>query len=275
MALSEPFPWEAYKARLVVVGFTQKQDIDYFDTYSLVTKITTIRALIALAVIHSLLIHQMDVKTTFLNGNLEEEIYMTQPEGFKIPGQENKVCKLRKSLYGLEQAPKQWYENFNNTLINNRFKVNSSDTCVYSKVFGADCILICLYVDDMLIFGTNMVLITDTKLFLSSHFEMKDVGEANVILSVKIRKNKTSLSLCQSHYVEKMLKKFDSFNVSPVRTPFDASKHLKKSKGDSVSKPEYANIISSVMYLMNYTRPDIAYAVSRLSRYTHNLDRYH
>ncbi|KAA0038918.1 Retrovirus-related Pol polyprotein from transposon TNT 1-94 [Cucumis melo var. makuwa] len=104
---------------------------------------------------------------------------------------------------------------------------------------------------------------------------MKDLGEADVILGVKIRKNKTSLSLCQSHYVEKILKKFDSFDVSPVRTPFDASKHLKKNKEDSVSQPEYAKIIGSVMYLMNYTRSDIAYAVSRLSRYTHNPDRYH
>ncbi|KAA0049695.1 Retrovirus-related Pol polyprotein from transposon TNT 1-94 [Cucumis melo var. makuwa] len=120
-----------------------------------------------------------------------------------------------------------------------------------------------------------MELMTDTKFFLSSHFEMKDLGEADVILGVKIRKNKTSLSLCQSHYVEKILKKFDFFDVSPVRTPFDASKHLMKNKGDSVSQPEYAKIIGSVMYLMNYTRPDIAYAVSRLSRYTHNPDRYH
>ncbi|KAL4032876.1 hypothetical protein IC575_005959 [Cucumis melo] len=127
----------------------------------------------------------------------------------------------------------------------------------------------------MLIFGTNMELITETKLFLSSHFEMKDLGEADVILGVKIRKNKTSLSLCQSHYVEKILKKFDSIDVSPVRTPFDASKHLKKNKGDSVSQPEYAKIIGSMMYLMNYTRLDIAYVVSRLSKYTHNPDRYH
>ncbi|KAA0063949.1 ty1-copia retrotransposon protein [Cucumis melo var. makuwa] len=101
------------------------------------------------------------------------------------------------------------------------------------------------------------------------------LGEADVILGVKIRKNKTSLSLCQSHYVEKILKKFDSFDVSPVRTPFDTSKHLKKNKGDSVSQPEYAKIIGSMMYLMNYTRPDIAYAVSRLSRYTHIPNRYH
>ncbi|KAL0348974.1 UNVERIFIED_CONTAM: Retrovirus-related Pol polyprotein from transposon TNT 1-94 [Sesamum angustifolium] len=100
---------DKFKARLVVVGYTQKKGIDYFDTYSPVTKIATIRALIALSAINDLMIHQMDVKTAFLNGDLEEEIYMEQPEGFVVPGLESKVCKLRKSLYGLKQAPKQWW----------------------------------------------------------------------------------------------------------------------------------------------------------------------
>ena len=97
---------ERYKARLVIRGFDQKKGIDFFDTYSPVTKIATIRTLVALAVIHDLVVHQMDVKTDFLNGDLEEEIYMSQPEGCEVPGQENKVCKLRKSLYGIKQAPK-------------------------------------------------------------------------------------------------------------------------------------------------------------------------
>ena len=126
----------------------------------------------------------------------------------------------------------------------------------------------------MLIFTTNMELINNTELFLSSHFKIKDIGETIIILGVKIRKTENGLSLCQCHYVEKILKKFDSFDVSQMRTPYDASKHLKKNKRDNVSQPEYANIISSLMYLMNYTRPDIAYTVSRLSRYTHNPDRH-
>ncbi len=98
---------EKYKARLVAKGFSQKQNIDYFDTFALVTKISSVCVLIALASIYKLVIHQMDVKTTFLNGDLEEEIYMSQPEGCVVSGQENKVCKLLKSLYGLKQAPKQ------------------------------------------------------------------------------------------------------------------------------------------------------------------------
>ncbi|XP_074266326.1 uncharacterized protein LOC141588800 [Silene latifolia] len=156
--------------------------------------------------------------------DLLKEIYMLQPEGFVVKGQESKVYKLRKSLYGLKQAPKQWYEKFHNTLTDDGYITNNSDSCVYSKMFGSDCVIICLYVDDMLIL---------------------------------------------------VLKKFNSFDVTPARTPYDASISLCKNLGDSVSQEEYAKIIGSVMFLMNYTRPDIAYAVSRLSRYIHNPSAEH
>ena len=266
---------ERYKARLVVKGFTQKFGVDFFYTYSPVTKIATIRTLLALASSFKLIIHQMDVKTAFLNGDLEEEIYMVQPPGFVVPGQEHKVCKLKKSLYGLKQAPKQWYEKFHKTILSFGFVVNRADACVYSKMFGNDCVIICLYVDDMLIFGTHMRAIDETKALLSSKFEMKDLGEADVILGVKVTKTGNGFTLSQPHYVEKVLKKFNSFDVVPIKTPYDASIHLKKHDGNSVSQAEYAKIIGSLMFLMNYTRLDIAYVVSRLSRYTHNPSRNH
>lgn len=186
-----------------------------------------------------------------------------------------KVCKLKKSLYGLKQAPKQWYMKFDHSLISNGFVVNASDTCVYSKVIGFDCVIICLYVDDMLILGTNISVVNETKTFLSSQFDMKDLGEVDVILGIKVRKTENGYSLCQSHYIEKVLKRFNYFDVDPVKTPYDPSKCLKKNKGTGISQPEYAKIIGSVMFLMNYTRPDIAYAVSRLSRYTHNPNNEH
>ena len=266
---------ERFKARLVVRGFTQKKDVDYFDTYSHVTKIATIRLLFSLAAIHSLVVHQMDVKTAFLNGDLEEEIYMSQPEGFVVSGQEDKVCKLKKSLYGLKQAPKQWYKKFDSTLVQHGFIVNNSDSCVYFKMFGSDCVVICLYVDDMLILGSNLNVVNSTKEFLSSKFEMKDLGEVDVILGVRVVKNSNGISLSQSHYVEKVLKKFGHFDVLPAKTPYDPALHLCKNLGESVSQDEYARIIGSVMFLMNSTRPDIAYAVSRLSRYTHNPGNDH
>ena len=124
---------DKFKTRLVVKGFKQKADLDFFDTFSLVTRITSIRLLIAIAAIFYLKIHQMDVKTAFLNGDLEEEIYMDQPEGFVEPGQESKVCELTKSLYGLKQAPKQWHEKFDSYMIENGYKSNECDKCIYSK----------------------------------------------------------------------------------------------------------------------------------------------
>ena len=118
---------EKYKARLVVKGYRQKEGLDYFDTYSPVTRIPSIRILMALAAVHDLKIHQMDVKTTFLNGELEEEIYMEQPKGFMIPDKEKKVYRLVKSLYGLKQAPKQWHVKLDQTMLANGFKINECD----------------------------------------------------------------------------------------------------------------------------------------------------
>ncbi|KAL0375645.1 UNVERIFIED_CONTAM: Retrovirus-related Pol polyprotein from transposon TNT 1-94 [Sesamum calycinum] len=127
---------DKFKARLVAKGFKQKEGIDYFDTYSPVARLTTIRVLIALASVYNLSIHQMDVKTAFLYGELEEEIHMNQPEGFVAHGNERKVCKLVKSLYGLKQAPKQWHEKFDQTILAFGFIVNENDKCIYCKVKG-------------------------------------------------------------------------------------------------------------------------------------------
>ena len=266
---------EKYKARLVAKGFSQKQTIDYFDTFAHVTRISSILILIAFSSIHKIFIHQMDVKTTFLNGDLEEEIYMLQPEGCITPGKEHKVCKLNKSLYGLKQAPKQWNEKFDNALLKNGFLSVEVDKCVYTKCIGKECVIIALYVDDMLIFGTSPSMVHSTKRFLASQFHMKDMGEAKVILGVKIIRMCDSIMLSQKHYVEKILKRFGHFDAKPVSTPYDANTHLMKNRGDPVGQAEYAHIIGSLMHLMNFSRPDIAYVVCRLSRYIHNPNNDH
>ncbi|XP_074300561.1 uncharacterized protein LOC141631838 [Silene latifolia] len=144
---------DKFKARLVIQGFRQKEGIDYFDTYAPVARITTIRLLIALAAINNLVIHQMDVKMAFLNGELKDEVYMKQPERFIMPGNEHKVCKLIKSLYGLKQAPEQWHHKFDEVVLSNGYRLNQSDKCVYSKFDdNGNGVIICLYVDNMLIF---------------------------------------------------------------------------------------------------------------------------
>lgn len=259
---------EKFKARLVAKGYKQRENVDFFDTYSPVSRLVSIRVLFAVAAIHELIVHQMDVKTAFLNGELDEEIYLDQPEGFVVPGKENKVCKLNKSLYGLKQAPKQWHDKFDSLIIANGFKINESDKCIYYKYENNICTIICLYVDDLLIFGSTIDVVNETKSMLSSSFDMKDLGEADVILGIKITKTANGISLDQSHYIQKILKKYDYYDCKPVCTPFDPSVKLLKNEGDSIRQKEYASIIGSLRYATDCTRPDIAYSVGVLGRFT-------
>ncbi|GKB20874.1 zinc finger, CCHC-type containing protein [Tanacetum coccineum] len=234
---------EKFKARLVIQGFKQKLRIDYFDTYAPMARISTIRLVIAMASIHNLIIHQMDVKTAFLNGELEEEVYMNQPLGFILPGNENKVCKLIKYLYGLKQAPKQWHQKFDEVVFSNGYLLNQADKYVYRKFDeSGKGVIICLYVDDMLIFGTDQVQVDLTKKNLSSRFSMKDMREADVIL---------------------------------VSTPMDTYEKLMPNKGQVVSQLEYSRVIGWLMYAMTCTRPDIAFAVGKLTMYTSNPGTQH
>ncbi|KAH9768293.1 Integrase catalytic domain-containing protein [Citrus sinensis] len=225
-------------ARLVAKGFKQRNGIDYFDTYAPVARLTSIRVLFAIASLNNLYVHKMDVKTAFLNGDLDEEIYMEQPEGFVLPGNEKKVCKLVKSLYGLKQAPKQWHEKFDSVILSHGFKHNNADKCIYFKFTNDFGVIICLYVDDLLIFGTNMQGVDDTKKYLTSQFKMKDLGEVDTILE--------------------------------ANTPYDSSIKLLENSGRVVAQLEYASAIGSLMYAMHCTRPDIAFAVCKMSRFTSN-----
>ncbi len=142
---------ENYKPKLVAQDFSHKPGINYFDVYAPVARITFIRVLIAVVSIHDLIVHQMDVKTGFLNGDLDEEICIKQPEGFIIFGHENKVCKLTRSLYGLKQAPKQWHLKFDYLIVTNSFHVNMFDECVYSKEYNGHIVILRLFVDEIFI----------------------------------------------------------------------------------------------------------------------------
>ena len=264
-----------YKARLVAKGFTQTYGVDYEETFSPVADIRAIRILLAIAAYYDYEIWQMDIKTAFLNGYLEEEIYMEQPEGYVAPGQESKVCKLVKSLYGLKEAPKQWHQKFDHVMMESGYQINECDKCVYVKNTSDGYVILCLYVDDMLIVGSNDKMIQSTKNMLNARFDMKDMGLADVILGVKITRAENGLTLSQTHYVDKILEKFNSGDSSIARTPIDTSHHLSKNRGEGVEQMEYARIIGSLMYLMSCTRPDLAFAISRLSRYTSNPSAEH
>ncbi|KAL5804930.1 hypothetical protein ACOSQ3_031730 [Xanthoceras sorbifolium] len=158
-AKNEGFPDKnaiRFKARLVAKGYAQKEGVDYNKVFSPIVKYSSIRILLALVAQFDLELVQLDVKTAFLHGDLEEEIYMTQPEGFRVAGKENWVCRLRKSLYGLKQSPRQWYKRFDRFMMEQRYTRNKFDHCMYfRKLQDGSFIYLLLYVDDMLIASKN------------------------------------------------------------------------------------------------------------------------
>lgn len=160
-------------------------------------------------------------------------------------------------------------------MLANGYKINESDKCIYSKFNNEKGVMSCLYVDDMLIFGTELKEVETTKAFLSKKFDMKDLGEADVILGIKIIRDGEHIGLSQSHYIEKVLKKFDHLDCKSVSTPFDKNVNLQPHKGCPVAQLEYSKVIGCLMYAMTCTRPDIAYVVGRLSWYTSNPSKDH
>nr|GEU39416.1 hypothetical protein [Tanacetum cinerariifolium] len=201
---------------------------------------------------------------------------MKQPEGFVMPGNEHKVCKLVKSLYGLKQTPKQWHQKFDEVVLSSGFHLNQSDKCVYSKFdnFG-EGVIICLYVDDMLIFETDQNQVDKTNKFLSSRVSMKDMGEATVILGINIKRENKGIVITESHYIEKILKKFNREDCSPVSTSIDPVEKLMPNTGKPIDQLECSRAIGCLMYAMTSTRPNITYVVGRLSRFTSNPSRQH
>ena len=212
---------ERFKAHLASKGFTQHEGIDYEETFSHVVRFTSIRLILALVTCLDVKLHQMDVKTGFLNGELDEEIYMDQPTGFVKEGHEHKVCKLLKSIYGLKQSSRQWYIRFHEVVLSNGFTMIDEDNCVYTKRSKGKFVIMSLYVDDILIAGNDKEFVMEIKAWLSSNFEMKDMGEAAYILGVKISRNcsKKLLSLSQETYIKKVLERFSMQDCKAIDTP--------------------------------------------------------
>nr|GEW47634.1 retrotransposon protein, putative, Ty1-copia subclass [Tanacetum cinerariifolium] len=271
-----------YKVRLVARGFTQRASIDYNKVFSPVVRHTSIQVILALTACKDFKLEQLDVKTAFLHGNLEEVVYMRQPLGYE---QGNKVCLLKKSLYGLKQSPRQWYKRFDEYILSNGFKRSSYDICVYYRSYApGEYIYLLLYVDDMLIACKSKAEIGSTKSLLKKEFDMKYLREAKKILGMEILRDRSHkiLRVSQSGYVSKILNNFRIDNGKSVQMSLGG--HFKLSLKDCpvkdcdverMSKVPYANAVGSLMYLMVCTRPDIAYDVSIVSRYLANPGKSH
>ena len=267
---------ETFKARLVAKGYTQKEGIDYEETFSLVAMLKSMWILLAVAASLDYEIGKMDVKTEFLNGSLEEDIYMQQLEGLIARGQEHMACKLERSIYGLKQASRTWNIRFDQAITLYGFEKSPDEPCVYKRIQGTKVVFLVLYGDDILLIENDIEVLSSVKGWLQKQFDMKDLGEGNYILGIKLlrdRKNKVS-ALSQALYIDKILARFSMENSKKGTLPFRHGVHLSKEQSpktleqkERMCRIPFASAVGSLMYVMLCTRPDICYAMGIVSQY--------
>ena len=268
---------ERHKARLVAKGCSQKPGLDYEETFSPVGKYTSIRTLLAIANQLNLEVHQMDVSTAFLNGKLEEEIYMSQPEGYVKEGKEELVCKLNKSIYGLKQSSRCWFNTIDEFLENSGYTKSSSDPCIYIKREGEDITLIALYVDDLIPARNSKSMLLREKAALRQRFEMKDLGEVHYCLGIQVERDKDNkrMRLHQAQYLANLLGKFGMQDCKPAATPVDQSTKLLPNEGEPIDKENYQALIVGLTYAVTATRPDLALALGTVNQFCSNPGEEH
>lgn len=264
---------DRHKARFVAKGFSQQYGRDYHETFSPVVRHTTIRYLIAMAVKYGMRIYQMDAETAFLQGDLNEDVYMQQADNYNDGS--GRVYHLKKAIYGLKQASRMWNLKLNDTLLKNGFIRSKTDPCVYWK----RGIIVAVYVDDFLIIYKVEIDLAGMRKMLHSNFNMKDIGMASTCLGINIKQGDGYIEIDQSHYVKQVIERFGMNGCKPVATPSDVNQKLSvtmwSEENSLVGKVPYQELIGSLLYLSGATRPDIAYAVNELSRFNNNHAEVH
>ena len=253
------------KARLVCKGYAQIEGIDFEETYAPVARMEAIRLLLVYAWSKNVKVYQMDVKSAFLNGELEEEVYIEQPEGFQLSENTNYVCKLKKALYGLKQAPRAWYSRLDKYLQQARFRKGSANNNLYIKVSQGNILLIDVYVDDI-IFGSD-----DDRLSLKfakdmqSEFEMSLLGELSFFLGLQIHQSNQGIFISQTKYIGEMLKRMEY--CKPIITPMQTSCKLRKDDDSkSTDQRQYRSMIGKLLYVTT-SRPNVIKEVGQVGRF--------
>jgi hypothetical protein len=262
---------DRYKARLVARGFTQQYGVDYYETFAPVVRIESLRVLLAIAAREDLEVYQMDVITAYLAGELEEEIYMTPPGG--LPGAAQKVCRLKKGLYGLKQSARVWNQRIRKKLNESGMIVTESDHSVW--VSQDRNLILALYVDDIVLFARDMQAIQWMKGILNTNFNMKDLGPISTVLGIRVRRDRARKVLWadQSHYVKDILKEFQYENSKPLQVPADGYEYFQPvGVNDVAYEPpaKYQRALGELNWLVRGTRADLAFVVHKLSQHCHN-----
>ncbi|RVW82174.1 Retrovirus-related Pol polyprotein from transposon RE1 [Vitis vinifera] len=255
------------KARLVAQGFNQEEGIDYEETFAPVARLEAIRMLLAFACFKDFVLYQMGVKSAFLNGFINEEVYVEQPPGFQSLNFPNHVFRLKKALYGLKQAPRAWYERLSKFLLKKGFKMGKIDTTLFIKTKDNDMLLVQIYVDDIIFGATNVSLCEEFSKCMHSEFEMSMMGELNFFLGLQIKQLKEGTFINQAKYIRDILKRFNMEEAKTMKTPMSSSIKLDMDeKGKPVNSTMYRGMIGSLLYL-TASRPDIMYSVCLCSRF--------
>ncbi|XP_012453211.1 uncharacterized protein LOC105775227 [Gossypium raimondii] len=259
-----------------IIGFSQRYGSDYLETFAPVARLDTIRLLVALVAQKQWMIHQLDVKSAFLNGFLEEEIYVEQPQGFKVNGKEEMVYKLNKALYGLKQAPRAWYSRIDSYLTSLGFERSLSERTLYVKSTNAKThLIVSLYVDDLLVTGGDQAMLVNFKTKMQQIFKMSDLGLMSFFLGMEVTQGEKGICLSQRTFAMKILNKFSMQNCKATSTPVAVGEKLSsQDKYEKVCETTYRSLVRCLLYL-TATRPDIMYAVSLLSRFMHCLNESH
>ncbi|KAF6212135.1 hypothetical protein GE061_012656 [Apolygus lucorum] len=294
---------ERRKARLVAKGFTQEPNVDYHETYSPVVRLSSLRTVMALAVKHGMVVEQMDVETAYLNGELEENIYMEPPKHFEqilmdIVENENdgeimenawkmlrefrggkKYCKLQKSLYGLKQSGRQWYLKLDERLKAIGMIPSESDPCVYTWGKGEEAVILAVYVDDIVLASKDQEKLRILKQKMMDEFRMKDLGKIHYCLGLEFDYDfeKGKLKISQRKYINEILKKFKMETANPISTPLDVNVKFEptEARPSEMDKYPFRSLIGSLMYLAIGTRPDVDYAVIYLSQFNSCYSEIH
>ena len=261
---------EKYKARLVAKGFKQKQGIDYTETFSPVVKHVTLRMVIAITKYFDWSLDQLDVVTAFLYGEMKEKVFCAIPEGVDID-KDFDCFELVKAIYGLKQASRVWNETFHEFVCSIGFQASSFDPCFYIKVASGQCVLLLVYVDDVLVTGSSTEMIARTKSDLKMRFEMTDSGKCAFVLGIELVDDiDGSVTMCQRRYVDDVLKRFGMSDCKAVISPTDISSRLTPSDAATKINAPFREAVGALMHLMTATRPDIAFAVGYVSRFMEN-----
>jgi hypothetical protein len=273
--LSEIGEIERFKARLVAKGFRQIYGVDYTEVYAPVSKHSTLRYILSKAVHRNMHVHQMDVSTAFLHGDLTEKVFIQQPEGFHVGGPDT-VCRLHKALYGLKQAPRAWYVTISNYLKAAGFTISDADLSLFiQNKEGGEAVYLLLYVDDILITSQDLTRVEEVKALLASKFAVKDLGEARHFLGMQITFVRgsdgtlQSVKLSNEKLVTDILESFDMSSCRPKATPLDTSLKLQKDSGEPLPKDNrYRELVGGILYLANTVRPDLSFAAGLLARFS-------